>query len=406
MPEGFAISQKLARQWDRRAQLLDSPDGKVDWALAEAYAFAATISDGIPVRLSGQDAERGTFSQRHLVLHDPTTDAIHTPLQTLPGATASFAVYNSPLSEAAVLGFEYGYSVHAPGRLVLWEAQFGDFSNGAQIIIDQFIAAARSKWMQLPALVLLLPHGYEGQGPEHSSARLERFLQLSAQDNIRVANCTTAAQYFHLLRRQALRLDDDPRPLVLMTPKSLLRNPLASSDLSNFASGTFMPVLDDPVAGEHRDQVTRVVLCSGKVAVDLQSSPLREKSDAVAVVRIEQLAPFQNTAIRSTLAGYPNLQEVVWLQEEPRNMGAWSYMEPRLRELIGDQFPISYIGRPERASPAEGSLYIHNEEQARIVETALAGALEMAKAGRNGARANGKQDGVPEPALAGAKRKK
>ncbi|MDQ2682057.1 MAG: 2-oxoglutarate dehydrogenase E1 component, partial [Chloroflexota bacterium] len=282
MPDGFTMTPKLARQWEKRAQVLDTGDGRIDWALAESYAFGAIISDGIPVRLSGQDAERGTFSQRHLVLHNPTTGERYTPLQSLPGAQASFAVYNSPLSEQAVVGFEYGYSVQAPQRLVIWEAQFGDFSNGAQIIIDQFIAAARSKWMQLPSLVLLLPHGYEGQGPEHSSGRLERYLQLAAQDNMRVCNCTTAAQYFHLLRRQALRLDDDPRPLILMTPKSLLRNPLASSALAEFSSGTFMPVLDDPFVAENRDDVTRVILCSGKVAVDLQASPARERSGNVA----------------------------------------------------------------------------------------------------------------------------
>jgi 2-oxoglutarate dehydrogenase E1 component len=406
MPDGFAMTPKLARQWDRRAKLLDTPDGKVDWALAESYAFAAIISDGIPIRMSGQDAERGTFSQRHLVLHDPSTDATYTPLQALPGATASFAIYNSPLSEAAVVGFEYGYSVHAPGRLVIWEAQFGDFSNGAQIIIDQFIASARSKWMQLPSLVMLLPHGYEGQGPEHSSGRLERYLQLSAQDNLRVANCTTAAQYFHLLRRQALRLADDPRPLILMTPKSLLRNPLASSELAEFATGTFLPVLDDPFVAEAPEKVTRVILCSGKVAVDLQASDLRENADNVAIVRIEQLAPFQNTAIRSVLANYPNIREIVWLQEEPRNMGAGSYIEPRLRELVGGEYPITYIGRPDRASPAGGSLYTHNDEQAQIVEAAFANVPTVSRSRNNGARENGKSGVAPEPVLAGTKRKK
>ena len=406
MPAGFSMTPKLARQWEKRSQVLDSEDGKIDWALAESYAFGAIISDGVPIRLSGQDAERGTFSQRHLVLHDPTTNATHTPLHTLPGATASFAVYNSPLSEAAVVGFEYGYSVQAPNRLVIWEAQFGDFSNGAQIIIDQFIAAARSKWMQLPSLILLLPHGYEGQGPEHSSGRLERFLQLSAQDNLRVANCTTAAQYFHLLRRQALRLDDDPRPLILMTPKSLLRNPLASSDIGELANGTFMPVLDDPFVAEQQDKVARVVLCSGKVAVDLQASPLREQTDNVAIVRVEQLAPFQNTAIRTALANYPNAREIVWLQEEPRNMGAWSFMEPRLRELTGGEVPVRYVGRPDRASPAEGSLYTHNEEQARIVGAVFAG-LESVNGRTNGASRNGSKSAQKsESAVTGTKRKK
>ncbi|HRA47557.1 MAG TPA: 2-oxoglutarate dehydrogenase E1 component, partial [Thermomicrobiales bacterium] len=403
LPDGFQITPKLARQWERRATLLDSEDGKVDWALAESYAFAGILSDGVPIRLSGQDAERGTFSQRHLVLHNPVTDTTWTPLQSLPDAKASFAVYNSPLSEAAVVGFEYGYSVQAGDRLVLWEAQFGDFANGAQIMIDQFIAAARSKWMQLPDLVLLLPHGYEGQGPEHSSGRTERFLQLAAQDNIRVANCTTAAQYFHLLRRQALRLEVDPRPLVLMTPKSLLRNHLASSDVAEFTSGTFRPVLDDPFVGESPEKVTRVVFCSGKVAIDLVASKQRESAENVAIVRVEQLAPFQHTAIRTVLAGYPNATEVVWLQEEPSNMGAWSFMEPRLRELLGRH--ITYIGRPERASPAEGALYIHNDEQARIVAAAFAPLPDEAQSS-NGSGLNGAASTKAEPAVSGTSRRK
>jgi 2-oxoglutarate dehydrogenase E1 component len=376
IPVGFSLSPKLARQWERRAAILDQPDGKIDWAHAESLAFAAIISDGTPIRLSGQDAERGTFSQRHLVLHDPKTGQTHTPLQALPTAQASFAVYNSPLSEQAVVGFEYGYSVHTPGRLVLWEAQFGDFGNGAQIMVDQFIAAAKSKWRAYPALVMLLPHGYEGQGPEHSSARLERYLQLAAQDNIRVANCTTAAQYFHLLRRQAGLLTIDPRPLILMTPKSLLRNPLASSPLEDLATGTFRPVLDDPSADGRETEVTRLVLCSGKVAVDLESSPHRSESPRVAIARVEQLAPFQQTALRQTLSRYPNLAEIVWLQEEPQNMGAWTFMEPRLRKLLKDELGngdlLRYVGRPERASPAEGSADLHALKQGQIVADAFA----------------------------------
>jgi 2-oxoglutarate dehydrogenase E1 component len=385
IPDGFSISGKLSRQWTRRAGILDTPDGKIDWAHAESLAFAAIISDGTPIRLTGQDTERGTFSQRHLVLHNPENGEHYAPLQHLPTAKASFTVYNSPLSEQAAVGFEYGYSVHAPDALVLWEAQFGDFANGAQIIIDQFMGAARAKWRQEPSLVLLLPHGYEGQGPEHSSARLERFLQLSGNDNIRVANCTTAAQYFHLLRRQAGLLAIDPRPLVLMTPKSLLRNPLASSSIEDLATGTFMPVIDDPLAESRREQVTRLVLCSGKVAVDLDSSDQRESAANVAVVRVEQLAPFQNSALRAVIGQYPNLTEIAWLQEEPRNMGAWTYMEPRLRELTGGDLPIDYIGRPERASPAEGSAEAHADEQARIVEAAFADAATVT-GGKNGAR--------------------
>jgi 2-oxoglutarate dehydrogenase E1 component len=370
LPEGFAMSGKLSRQWERRARLLDQPDPMLDWAHGELLALAGILNDGVPIRLSGQDSERGTFSQRHLVLHDTNSGERYVPLAHLPMAKASFAVYNSPLSEEAAVGFEYGYSVQAPGRLVLWEAQFGDFANGAQVMIDQFISAARSKWDANPALVLLLPHGYEGQGPEHSSARLERFLQLAAQDNIRVANCTSSAQYFHLLRRQAARLDSDPRPLILMTPKSLLRNPAAASPLADFVSGSFQPVVDDPLAAGRSREVTRLVLCSGKVAIDLEASGEREDASRVAIARVEQLAPFQRTALNQVIEQYPNLQELVWLQEEPKNMGAWAFMEPRLRE-IAEHLPVRYVGRPERASPAEGAADLHAKEQARIVAEAF-----------------------------------
>src|SRR4029453_4888376 len=259
VPEGFVVYPKLARQLERRRETVES--GGIDWGQAEALAFASLLEDGIPIRLSGQDTERGTFSHRHLVLHDPETGETVAPIQHLPGGNASFEVYNSPLSEFAALGFEYGYSVSAPDALVLWEAQFGDFVNGAQIVIDQFIVAGRSKWNQTSRLTLLLPHGYEGNGPEHSSARLERFLQLGAQENIRVANCTTAAQFFHLLRRQAL--DVVARPLVVMSPKGLLRLKRASSTLEELAAGSFPPVLDDPAAD--REAVERLVLCSGKL---------------------------------------------------------------------------------------------------------------------------------------------
>jgi 2-oxoglutarate dehydrogenase E1 component len=397
IPEGFKANSKLKRTWDKRAKLLDDPEGRIDWAHAEALAFAATVADGIPIRLTGQDAERGTFSQRHLVLHDASTGECYSPLQALPQAKASFAIFNSPLSEAACMGFEYGYSVHAPEALVLWEAQFGDFANGAQVIIDQFLSAARAKWGQEPSLVLLLPHGYEGQGPEHSSARLERFLQLSARDSLRVANCTTAAQYFHLLRRQALRLASDPRPLVLMTPKSLLRHPMASSSPDELTSGTFRPVMDDPRAQHRRDEVTRLVLCSGKVAIDLDSSPERDAATGVAVVRVEQLAPFQYTVISNVIQNYPNLEEIIWLQEEPRNMGSWLYVRPRLRELVEQTFPIRYIGRPERSSPAEGSLHKHNEEQAAIVAAAFADVSAVRTGnGKVASRKNGALRATPE----------
>jgi 2-oxoglutarate dehydrogenase E1 component len=390
LPDTFKMNAKLKRQWQRRASILDTPDGQIDWANAESLAFAAILSDGTPIRLSGQDTQRGTFSQRHLVLHSPDTGETYTPLDHLPSATASFAVYNSPLSEQGALGFEYGYSVHAPEALVLWEAQFGDFANGAQVIIDQFLVAARAKWGQEPSLVLLLPHGYEGQGPEHSSGRLERFLQMAAQDNIRVANCTTSAQYFHLLRRQAALLPIDRRPLILMTPKSLLRHPMAAAAPDSLTHGTFKPVLDDPRAEDHRDEVTRLILCSGKVFVDLESSEARAETTGVAIARVEQLAPFQNTALRELIGEYPNLVELVWLQEEPKNMGAWTYMEPRLRELSGGDLPIRYIGRPERASPAEGSAERHASEQERIVSEAFADVPERKRSTNGRAKGNGR----------------
>jgi 2-oxoglutarate dehydrogenase E1 component len=386
-PADFTPNAKLKRQWDKRAAVLDDSNGLVDWAHAEALAFAAIVADGTPIRLTGQDAERGTFSQRHIVLHDAKTGANVTPIQDMKEAKASFGVYNSPLSENAAMGFEYGYSVHAPEALVLWEGQFGDFVNGAQIIVDQFISAARAKWGQEPSLVLLLPHGFEGQGPEHSSARLERFLQLSAQDNLRVANCTSAAQYFHLLRRQAARLESDPRPLILMTPKSLLRHPMASSRAEDFTHGTFMPVLDDPKAAERRDKVTRLVLCSGRVAIDLESSDFRDKSDQVAIVRVEQLAPFQTTALRNIVQQYPLLDEIVWLQEEPKNMGAWSFMCGRLAETFPD-IPVRYVGRPERSSPATGSADFHALEQAQVVSGAFAFDAQTRHTNGNGS-ANG-----------------
>jgi 2-oxoglutarate dehydrogenase E1 component len=399
LPDDFKASPKLKRQWDKRRAVLDADNGKIDWAHAESLAFAAIIAGGTPIRLSGQDAERGTFSQRHLVLHDAESGEAYAPLQDLPEAKASFAVYNSPLSEAAAVGFEYGYSVHAPDALVLWEAQFGDFANGAQVLIDQFIASARAKWRQLPALGLLLPHGYEGQGPEHSSARLERFLQLAAGDNIRVVNCTSAAQYFHLLRRQAARLESDPRPLVLMSPKRLLRHPRAGSSPAEFTSGTFRPVIDDATTADREKAVTRLVLCSGKVAIDLEESTEREGTEAVAIARVEQLAPFQHTAISAVIDRYPNLAEIVWLQEEPRNMGAWSFMEPRLRKLIENRLPVRYIGRPERASPAEGSADRHAEEQARILGDAFAEppskGANVSKQSANGHRgSNGRKTGA------------
>jgi 2-oxoglutarate dehydrogenase E1 component len=372
-PEGFHANQRLERQLERRRNALNLPHA-IEWGHAETLAFASLLAEGVPIRLSGQDSERGTFNHRHLVLHDASGRSF-CPLQELPHAKATFAVYNSPLSEAGVLGFEYGYSTHAPDTLVIWEAQFGDFANSAQVIIDQFLISARSKWGQTPSLVLLLPHGYEGQGPEHSSARLERFLQLAANDNIRVANCTTAAQYFHLLRRQAHLLQSDPRPLIVMTPKSLLRHPRAASSLHELSEGRFQRVIDDQQARTRPTEITRLVLCSGKVYVDLIAAHEADPATNAALVRVEELYSFPGDELREVLAGYPALQEVVWLQEEPRNMGAWSYMALRLRELLSNDLPLIYVGRSESASPSEGLYSEHTVEQARIVRTALHGEL-------------------------------
>jgi 2-oxoglutarate dehydrogenase E1 component len=368
-PEGFSPNSKLARLLQRRAST-SGPDGGIDWGQAEALAFASILADNIPIRLTGQDSERGTFSHRHAVLHDQQSGLTYIPLQHLAEAQASFSIYNSPLSEAAALGFEYGYSVDAPDALVLWEAQFGDFANAAQVILDQFISSARAKWRQQSSIVLLLPHGYEGQGPEHSSARLERYLQLSAQLNWQVANCSTAAQYFHLLRRQAYTLARDPHPLVIMTPKSLLRHPLASATLSELADGTFQPVLDDIKAFEHASDIRKVVLCSGKIAIDLLSNEQRAHADDIAIVRVEMLYPFPERALSQVLSHYPNVQEVAWVQEEPRNMGAWNYISPKLAALLAP-LEITCISRPEMASPASGFMDFFTAEQEEILSAAF-----------------------------------
>ena len=366
--EDFTVHPKLARQLERRRTAAASPDaGGIDWGQGEALAFASLVVDGIPVRLTGQDTERGTFSHRHLVLHDANTGERYAPIQHLHAAAASFEVHNSPLSEYACVGFEYGYSVAAPETLVLWEAQFGDFVNGAQIILDQFIFGGLAKWGQSSRLTLLLPHGYEGNGPEHSSARLERFLQSAAQENIRVANPTTAAQYFHLLRRQAL--DPRARPLVVMTPKGLLRLREASSSLGDLSGGAFAPVLDDPVA-DH-DAVSRLVLCSGKVYYDIVGHEEHARATAVAVARVEQLYPFPSDGVKRLVASYPHLEDVVWAQEEPQNMGPWRSIRHRLEEAVGEGPRPRFVGRPWRASPSEGYPTAHMREQDRIAREAL-----------------------------------
>jgi len=439
-PESFHPHPRLAKQLQRRREAIGAAAGRsgavgggrspagepvergaegearqIDWGHAESLAFATILADGVSIRMSGQDVERGTFSHRHAVLHDVTDGKVWVPLQHLPGATApgaigtraSFEIYNSALSELAVLGFEYGYSTAAADTLTLWEAQFGDFVNVAQPIIDQFLAADRAKWGQDSGLVLLLPHGYEGQGPEHSSARLERFLQLCAEGNLRVAYPSTPAQYFHVLRRQAKLTPR--RPLVLMQPKSLLRLAQAASALRDLAEGGFQPVLDDPAGAPRRDAVRRVVLCTGKIYYDLTGKPgagdvttsrpgagdvttgkpgagdvttgkpgagdvatSRPGAGDLAVVRVEELYPWPHAELSRVLDLYPKVKEIAWVQEEPKNQGAWSYVSPRLRGTVGNATPIRYIGRSERASPAEGFLQTHEREQARIVSEALA----------------------------------
>ena len=343
VPEGFTVHPKLTKQLERRRDAVGA-DGGIDWAQAEALAFASLLSEGTPVRLTGQDVERGTFSQRHLVLHDAKTGQRVSPIQSLPGAKAPMELHNSPLSEIACLGFEYGYSMEAPETLVAWEAQFGDFVNSAQVIIDQFIVSALSKWGQTTRLTLLLPHGYEGSGPEHSSARLERFLILAAEGNIRVANLTTPAQYFHLLRRQARVAKQ--RPLVIMTPKSLLRLPQATSRIEHLSESRFFPVLSEPRIDE--EKVTRLVLCTGKIYYDLKGHATRENNEGVAISRVELLYPFPQQQILDEVARYPNLREVVWAQEEPRNMGARAHMSPRLLHILPSGARVR-LRRPPRA---------------------------------------------------------
>ncbi len=361
-PEPFSLFHKLARQ---RQQQRDIFNDGIDWAHGEALAFASLLADGISIRFTGEDTERGTFSHRHLVLHEPTTGETYTPIAHLDSNQATFEIANSPLSEIATLGFEYGFSTVAADALVIWEAQFGDFVNVAQPIIDQFIVAGRSKWGQESRLVLLLPHGYEGQGPEHSSARLERFLQLAAESNIRIANCTTPAQYFHLLRWQALR--ETRRPLIILTPKSLLRKTQTYSNIRELTTGSFQSVIQDPEAVAVGSKVDRVILCSGKVYYDLLAAAPATRS--ISIIRLDLLYPFPKEKLREALAAYPNSAEVCWVQEEPKNMGAWNSIRSQLRETSGRE-PL-YIGRIARASPAEGFARRYASRQKELVGTAL-----------------------------------
>jgi 2-oxoglutarate dehydrogenase E1 component len=372
VPDGFTVHRKLERIRDRRRTALDDPEARsVDWAIAEDLALGSVLEDGIAIRLTGEDVERGTFSHRHAVLHDAENGRRHVPLQAVPQARAAFEIQNSPLTENATVGFEFGYNVQEPGRLIVWEAQYGDFINGAQVMIDEFLTSGRAKWGLMPSLVLLLPHGYEGQGPDHSSARVERFLDAAADINLRVANCTTAAQYFHLLRRQASLLLTDPLPLVVLTPKSLLRHPMVASRPADLAAGRWMPVIPDDERMAQASQVRRLLLCSGKVYVDLISSELRATTPEVAICRVEQLYPFPWADLRPVLEALPHLDEMVWVQEEPENMGAWQFMRPSLEDALDGRCPLRYVGRARSASASEGSMAWHTVNQKTLVAEAF-----------------------------------
>jgi len=370
MPEGFHTNPKMVSQLARRAKMGEG-SSPMDWAFGEAMAFGSLVKDGHLVRLSGQDSGRGTFSQRHAILYDIEDGKPWIPLSQVKSTTnpdAQFYVYDSSLSEQGVMGFEYGYSVVSGKSLVLWEAQFGDFANGAQVIIDQFIASGEDKWQQTSRLGLLLPHGYEGQGPEHSSARLERFLQLCAENNMTVVNATTPAQYFHLLRRQVMQ--DAARPFILMTPKSLLRHPKATSDIHELTTGSFMPVLDDHILTD-KSLVKRLVFSSGKVYYDLLEGRTEANANDVALIRLEQFYPFPERMIKEIAATYPNAKEIVWTQEEPMNMGGWTFVEPRLNKAIGNISQARFIGRQASASPATGFFTVHELEQKQIVKDSI-----------------------------------
>ena len=366
VPDDFNLLPKVKRITIDRQREAFAAGGPYDWGFAEALAFGSLLLEGIPVRLSGQDSRRGTFSHRHAFLYDAQSGKPYLPLLHLSADQARICIYNSLLSEAAVLGFDYGYSLDFPNMLCLWEAQFGDFANGAQTIIDQFIVSAESKWQRPSGIVLLLPHGYEGQGPEHSSARLERFLQACAEDNIQVCNLTTAAQYFHVLRRQMKR--DFIKPLIIMTPKSLLRSEAAASRTEDFTEGSFAEILGDKEVTAP-EKIERVILCSGKIYYDLVNHRAEEKIETVAIVRLEQLYPLAEDKLREILAPFSGAKQVVWCQEESQNMGAWTYIEPRLRKLLGRE--IAYAGRNASASPAVGALTLHKREQACVIAEAF-----------------------------------
>jgi multifunctional 2-oxoglutarate metabolism enzyme len=368
VPKHFTPNTKLLRQLERRRTAI--VEGAIDWGTAESLAFASLLAQGHPIRLTGQDTVRGTFSHRHLAFHDERNGEVFIPMQHLTDAQATFEVLNSPLSEVGCLGFEYGYSAADPETLVIWEAQYGDFFNNAEMIVDQFISSSRAKWGQHSRLTLLLPHGYEGSGPEHSSARIERFLQLCANDNMRLANCSTPAQYFHLMRSQGLL--NDPRPLIVFTPKSLLRLKESTSTLTELTTGRFQPVIDDPTGSQRRDEVRTLLFCSGRMYYELSLSPQRADATDVAIARLELLYPLPIGTILDLVSSYPNLERLYWVQEEPQNMGAWSSLERAIGLARPTEVQWDYIGRPRRASPSEGYAGSHQLEQERIVNEAFA----------------------------------
>ena len=373
-PEGFKAFPKVERILRKRELSLEEGN-QVDWGCAEALAYASILSDGVPIRLTGQDSERGTFAHRHMVLHDLETEATYCVMHGLEQNEASFDIYNSPLSEAGVLGFEYGYSVQAPETLVIWEAQFGDFANAAQVIFDQFIVSSRAKWGEKSGLVMLLPHGYEGQGPEHSSARPERFLQLAAENNLICANVSSSVQFFHLIRRQAALCGKEAvRPLIVLTPKSLLRNPAVASDPKEFADGCFKPILcQSSGKGDDLEAVQRILIGSGKIMIELEQALNSSLEDHawLEVLRLEQFYPFPEKTLRTLLDRYPNADDLVWVQEEPRNMGAWDFVDDYLRELLRPGQKLRYIGRPKRSSPAVGEPNLHRNGQNHIIQAAI-----------------------------------
>jgi 2-oxoglutarate dehydrogenase E1 component len=372
IPEGFNANSKIVRQLEAKKNAIETGEG-IDWATGEALAFGTLLLEGHRIRLSGEDVQRGTFSHRHCVLIDQQTQAEYMPLNNIRDGQVRMEAFNSLLSEMGVLGFDYGYTLADPQTLTLWEGQFGDFANGAQVVIDQFIASAETKWLRMSGLVMLLPHGYEGQGPEHSSARLERYLQLCAERNMAVCNFTTPASYYHALRRQLKR--NYRKPLIVMTPKSLLRHKLAVSSLADFAPGShFQTVIPEIDAIAAPDQVKRVVLCTGKVYYDLLQERRDKGVQDVALVRMEQMYPFPKATLSRVLAEYKNA-EVVWCQEEPENMGAWTFLDRRIEKVLQGlgnkaQRPV-YVGREEAASPATGSAKVHQQQQEALVRSAL-----------------------------------